>query len=268
MAIFCYHSVSPNWQSPLSVSPAVFDQHCRWLARRRNVVDLGTALGHMNHKGSLPRQLAAVTFDDGFADLYEHALPILLRHKIPCTIFLVAETLLRPKPKVHWVDDPPRSPLSVLTLDQVREMRKFGVQFASHSYSHRDLTTLSDYECELDLRESRILLEDLLGTPVPFLAYPRGLHNERVRKAARKAGFTHALAMMRKPQIVDTYAVPRVGVYGHNGVFTLGVKASPWYVPARMGTLFASPASGAARVISMQPLSTSQWHRESKAKIV
>jgi peptidoglycan/xylan/chitin deacetylase (PgdA/CDA1 family) len=214
------------------------------------MVDLETAVSQMQPKGNLPGQLTAMTFDDGFSDLYEFALPILKRYKIPSTIFLVAETLLRRAPKVNWVDDPPSYPLSVLTLDQVREMREMGVQFASHSYSHHNLTTLSDYECELDLRESRILLEDLLGSPVRFLAYPRGLHNERVRKAARKAGYSHAFAMMERPQIVDTFAVPRVGVHGHNGVFTLGVKVSPWYVPARMGTLFSPGAATPAAMVA------------------
>lgn len=251
MPILCYHSVSPDWKSPLSVPPAVFEQQCRWLSRRRTVVDLEVAVDQMTSRGSLPG-LAAVTFDDGFVDLYEHALPILLRHKIPCTIFLVAETLLRSNPRVHWVDDPPPSPLNVLSLEQVREMRKFGVQFASHGYSHHDLTKLSDYECELDLRESRILLEDLLGTPIRFLAYPRGLHNERVRKAARKAGFSHAFAMMRKPRTMDTHSVPRVGIYGHNGRFTLEVKMSRWYVPAKMGTLFA-PGTLNPGAIATQP---------------
>lgn len=252
MPILCYHSVSPDWKSPLSVSPAMFERQCQWLSRRRTLVDLETAVAQMQPRGNLSGQLAALTFDDGFADLYEHALPVILRHKVPCTIFLVAETLLRQNPKVHWVDNPPPSPLSVLSLDQVREMRKLGIQFASHSYSHHDLTTLSDYECELDLRESRILLEDLLGAPVQFLAYPRGLHNERVRKAAHKAGYSHAFAMMRKPRLVDSYSVPRVGVYSHNGFFTLGVKVSPWYVPVKMGTLF-TPATFAPGAMAAQP---------------
>jgi peptidoglycan/xylan/chitin deacetylase (PgdA/CDA1 family) len=240
MSILCYHSVSPDWRSPLSVTPQVFDQHCAWLASRRTMVDLDTAVANMKPNGSLPSHLATVTFDDGFSDLYEHALPVLMKHKIPCTIFVVVGTLLRQNPDVTWVDDPPQQRLNVLSLDQIHEMRKMGVQFASHSYSHHDLTKLSDYECELDLRESRILLEDLLGSRVRYLAYPRGFHNERVRKAAQKAGYSHAFAMMEKPHIVDKYAVTRVGVFGHNGLFTLGVKISPWYVPVRMGQLFSA----------------------------
>ena len=131
-------------------------------------------------------------------------------------------------------------------------MRDMGIQFGSHSYSHHDLTQLSDYECELDLRESRILLEDLLGTPIRFLAYPRGLQNDRVRKAARKAGFSNAFSMMRKPRIMDTHSVPRVGIYSHNGRFTLEVKMSSWYVPAKMGTLF-TPGAVSPAAMGNQP---------------
>ena len=135
-----------------------------------------------------------------------------------------------------------------------------GIQFGSHSYSHHDLTQLSDYECELDLRESRILLEDLLGTPIRFLAYPRGLQNERVRKAARKAGYSNAFSMMRKPRIMDTHSVPRVGIYSHNGRFTLEVKISSWYVPAKDGNIVYSrhSESGSVGKIGRQWQTTEQ----------
>ena len=55
------------------------------------------------------------------------------------------------------------------------------------SLAHRDLTMLSDEECHRDLRESRELLEDLLGEPVPFLAYPGGRNDARVQRAAARA---------------------------------------------------------------------------------
>ena len=77
----------------------------------------------------------------------------------------------------------------------------------------------------VDLRRSREFLEDLLNGPVPFLAYPRGLHDEGVRRAARRAGYSHGFALPEGPERVDEYAVPRVGIHRGNGTRTLAVKS-------------------------------------------
>src|SRR6266571_8516925 len=118
VSILCYHSINSSWQSNLAVAPAVFEQHCRWLARHRSVVDLEMAVARMRPSGSLPSNLTALTFDDGFADFYEHALPIVLRYRLPCTVFLVAETLRRQEPVADWVDDSQSCPQRTLSLDQ------------------------------------------------------------------------------------------------------------------------------------------------------
>ncbi|MFN2557858.1 MAG: polysaccharide deacetylase family protein, partial [Nitriliruptorales bacterium] len=80
MAILCYHAVEPTWSSPLAVAQATFDAQCRWLARHRRVLDLAEAVGRVDRRGRLPRGAAALTFDDGFASVHEHALPVLIQH--------------------------------------------------------------------------------------------------------------------------------------------------------------------------------------------
>jgi peptidoglycan/xylan/chitin deacetylase (PgdA/CDA1 family) len=238
--ILCYHSVDPTWESNLCVTPKAFEQQCRWLKCYRAPTSLGLALAQLDTLGDLPSNLTAITFDDGLADFYEHAFPILRRERLPCTVFLVAGTLVRQEPVADWIDEPQPHPHRLLSLDQVLEMKEAGIQFGSHSYAHHDLTTLSEYECILDLRESRELLESLLNTKITVLAYPRGKHNERVRRAAERAGFTHAVAMMRKPHAAGPYSIPRVGVYRQNGILALGVKSSQWYVPTRSGNVFSA----------------------------
>ncbi len=238
MSILCYHSIQPGWDSPLAIEPEAFDRHCAWLARHRAVLDLSRAVELLDSSGRLPANRSAVTFDDGFAALYDHALPLLARYRLPATVFLVAETLSAEGRAVDWVDNPPAHPLETLTLDQVLEMQEAGVRFESHSYSHHDLTGLDDRECERDLRASRELLETLLGRPVPFLAYPRGHHNERVRRAAERAGFTRAFTLPETTEPFGPYSVPRVGVYPGNGPAALKIKSSRWYLPVRMGRAY------------------------------
>lgn len=235
MTILCYHSVHPTWTSRLAVTPDAFARHCAWLARRHRVLPLADVLGRLDRNGRGPRGSVVLTFDDGFADNYDHALPVLTRHRLPATVFLVAKTLTAEGLPVNWIDHPPPEPqkLTTLTPDQVLEMQAAGVDFQSHSYAHRTLTELGDAECVTDLRDSRESLEELLRRPVTLLAYPRGRHDERVRHAAEKAGYSHAFALPTSRERPGRYAVPRVGVYSGNGLGTMRAKLSPHYLPLR-----------------------------------
>jgi peptidoglycan/xylan/chitin deacetylase (PgdA/CDA1 family) len=233
MTILCYHSVQQRWESPLAVDPDAFAWQAVWLRRNRRVLSLQDVLSRLDATGRPPRGEAALTFDDGFSALHEQVLPVLTREKLPATVFLVAQTLAPQGQPVDWVDTPGMEPLSTLTLDQVLEMQNGGVDFQSHSWAHLDLTLLSEAECVRDLRESRELLSELLGRPVTLLAYPRGRHNEQVRRAAARAGYTHAFALPESAEPVDAYAIPRVGVYRGNGQLTVRIKAARPYLRLR-----------------------------------
>lgn len=237
MTILCYHSVDPGWESPLSIRPEELEAHCAWIAQRRTVLPLPEAVSRMDGQGRLPRRTAALTFDDGFADNLSRGWPILRRHGLPMTVFLVAQTLTDEGLGVHWVKTPPSWPLTTLTVDQVLEMKAAGVDFQSHSWAHRDLPELGFDACVEDLRRSREFLEDLLHGPVPFLAYPRGLHDEQVRQATEKAGYSHGFALPEGPEKPGPFAVPRVGVHRGNRPAVLAVKSSRSYLTLRNGRL-------------------------------
>jgi peptidoglycan/xylan/chitin deacetylase (PgdA/CDA1 family) len=231
----CYHAVESGWESALAVDPTDFEQQCRWLRTRREVLPLSVAIDRLRTDGRLPRGVAALTFDDGFESLYEVMFPAITRHRLPSTVFLVAQTLTAKGQPVDWVDDPPDCPLTTLGLDQVLEMQDAGVDFQSHTWAHRDLTTLGFAECVQDLRQSRELLGDLLGKRAEVLAYPRGRHNTMVRDAAARAGFSHAFALPEEREAVGPYAIPRVGIYRGNSSRVFRVKTSPSYLNLRHG---------------------------------
>jgi peptidoglycan/xylan/chitin deacetylase (PgdA/CDA1 family) len=249
MTILCYHSVEPDWESPLAIRPEDFAQQAAWLSRTRQVVPLQDAVLRLDARGRLPRGVVALTFDDGFSALHEHVLPVLVREKLPSTVFLVAETLTPAGRPVDWVRTPGTTPLTTLTVDQVREMQDAGVDFQSHSWAHRDLPDLTYEECVRDLRESREFLSDLLGRPVPFLAYPRGLHDADVRKAAAAAGYSHAFALPETAEEPGPYAVPRVGLWRGNGMLSVRVKAARPYLRVRTSEPVARSARGVKRAV-------------------
>jgi peptidoglycan/xylan/chitin deacetylase (PgdA/CDA1 family) len=233
VTILCYHSVDSAWESPLAVRPGEFAAHAAWLARRRTVVPLSQAVSRLDPKGRLPGRMAALTFDDGFTGVLEHAVPQAQQHGLPMTVFLVAQTLTEEGLGAWWVRTPPPWPLTTLTVDEVLHLRDLGVDLQSHSWAHRDLPELDEVACEQDLRRSREFLEDLLHAPVPYLAYPRGLHDDKVRRAAARAGYSHGFALPEGPERADAYAVPRVGIHRGNGSGTLALKSRRHYLDVR-----------------------------------
>ena len=249
MTVLCYHSVQPRWESPLAVEPDDFAWQASWLRARRRVLPLAEALPRLDATGRLPRGEAALTFDDGFSALYDQALPILQRERLPATVFLVAQTLTPAGQAVDWVDTPGTEPLSTLTLEQVLEMQDAGVDFQSHSWAHHDLTRLTEEECVRDLRDSRELLSDLLGRPVSLLAYPRGRHDGHVRRAAERAGFSHAFALPERSEEIGDFSIPRVGIYRGNSNLTVRVKAARPYVRLRTTDALAGAAARVKGVV-------------------
>lgn len=216
----------------MAVHPETFAAHAGWLARHRDVVPAERAATAISRRGTLPRRMAALTFDDGYADLLDGALPVLTRHRLPATVFVVAAALTEGQ-SVDWVDDPPGHELRTLTVDEVHAMQEAGVAFGSHSRAHLDLTRLSYDECVDDLKASRETLEDVLGRRVTLLAYPRGRHDGDVRRAAEAAGYEVAFSLPERAEPVTRFSVPRVGVYPHNGTATLRLKTMRPYLPAR-----------------------------------
>jgi peptidoglycan/xylan/chitin deacetylase (PgdA/CDA1 family) len=231
MTILTYHAVDPGWTAALSVPPERFAEQVRWIAAHRRVVPLHDLLGGSPAGGS--RDAVALTFDDGFASVYEHAVPVLRALELPFTVFLIGKMHDGSGATVDWVDRPPGHPLRTLETAQIRELRAEGVRFGSHSYAHLDMTTLGYERARADLVRSREVLEELLGEPVTTLAYPRGRHDDDVRRAAADAGFAWAFGLAVPPQAVGPRAVPRVGVYPKDRAPSLRVKTQPAYARFR-----------------------------------
>jgi peptidoglycan/xylan/chitin deacetylase (PgdA/CDA1 family) len=164
-------------------------------------------------------------------------------------MFLVAETLTAAGRPVDWVHTPGSTPLTTLTVEQVHEMQDAGVDFQSHSWAHHDLPELSYEECVRDLRTSREFLSDVLGRQVTLLAYPRGLHDAHVRKAAAAAGYSHAFALPETAEEPGDYAIPRVGIYRGNSLLSVRVKAARPYLRVRTSEPVARSSRRVKRVV-------------------
>jgi len=220
----CYHAVSDTWEHLLSVSPASFERQLRLMIalgyRPASAAEIAGGRGRLFH----------VTFDDAFRSV-RNAVPVLERLGVPATIFVCTAFADGARPfDVPELEDQARArPEELATLDWhgIVELADRGFEVGSHTTTHAHLTALSDAELSTELRASREHIEDVLQRPCRFLAFPYGEHDERVRDAARAAGYEAAFALPGRAAPWDVFALPRVGIWRHTGLFRTAVKTSP-----------------------------------------
>ncbi|MDX1252618.1 MAG: polysaccharide deacetylase family protein [Gammaproteobacteria bacterium] len=214
-----YHRVGEavnDWERKYCIAPDRFAAHMRILCRHgMRPCTIEDFVAWLSGKKTLGDKTFLLTFDDGFYGVYEHAMPVLAQLGWPATVFLVSS--LTGKRDV-WCEkeNPSGRTYPLLGRDHIEEMRKHGFSFHSHSRTHADLTKTTDQDLKDELCRAKTELEDLLGTDVPYLAYPYGRYDERVVAVAREAGYRAAFSVQpgfNRPGL-DPYRIRRLDVFG------------------------------------------------------
>jgi peptidoglycan/xylan/chitin deacetylase (PgdA/CDA1 family)/glycosyltransferase involved in cell wall biosynthesis len=141
----------------------------------------------------VPPKHTLLTFDDGYDDLYTELLPWLQQHSFTAMVFLVADHIGGTN---LWDQKRGLRARRLLTLTQIREMQRYGVEFGSHTLTHAYLPALSSAALDREAGDSRRKLEDLLGVEVTAFAYPYGGVDRRVRSAVARAGYKLAFTTL------------------------------------------------------------------------
>lgn len=139
----------------------------------------------------LPQNPVLITFDDGYANNYELAFPLLKEMNMKGNIFLVYETI---ETYNVWHNPATEPSLNMMTWAQVREMQDSGlIEFGSHTMKHRCLTEIPADDARWELNESKKRLEEKLGREMVGFAYPygAGAYDPTVRRLAREAGYRY-----------------------------------------------------------------------------
>jgi peptidoglycan/xylan/chitin deacetylase (PgdA/CDA1 family) len=239
--VLCYHAVSDHWTDRLAVPPGALERQIRWLLR------IGYRGATAEEALANRRRALHVTFDDAYRSVAA-ALPVLRALGVPATIFACTayaddgRSLDVPELRGRDADRP--GELATMTWEMLAKARSQGFTIGSHTVSHPHLTRLSDGELRGELEESRARLEDRLGERCRLLAYPFGEEDERVRAAARAAGYEAAYALHSAHRPRDRFALPRVDVYRRDHDFRFLLKALPTGRPA------TSAADGLRKVVS------------------
>jgi peptidoglycan/xylan/chitin deacetylase (PgdA/CDA1 family) len=250
--ILFYHRVSPE-KDELAVSPERFARQMRYLADEGYaVVDVLTATAML---GGPERKTVALSFDDGYLDVAENALPVLAEHGFRATVF-VAPAVIDGDATFEWYEQQP----ALLEWGRIRELDREGVlTFEAHSLTHPNLLRLGDDHAREEIAGSKAALEARLERPVEAFSYPAGLFGERERRYVIESGFRVAVSC--EPGVndaaTDRFALRRRQIDGRDSLLDFKAKVggghdSPLplrhlYRRSRFGAAGETPAAASSR---------------------
>ncbi len=239
MTILAYHSVSKR-DHPLAVAPDEFARQLDWLEKCRLLSMREYARRAAN--GVSTRNCVALTFDDGYRDFAETVVPMLEERRYTATAF-VAPGLVGRSLEVDDVGTEVDCRWSLMNWDEIRAVSAAGMEVASHSMTHTDLTRVDEGMLKEEVVVSKQTLEDALGKAVDGFCYPAGWYDERVVHTVEDAGYRWAVVTPRTGgRLHGEFLLPRVGIYRHDDSRRFRLKLSrAGRVLGRGRRLFRSP---------------------------
>ena len=209
--ILTYHSLDSSG-SVVSVSPQVFADQMSCLADTGyRGLSLSDALDRRARTGAWPEHSVVLTFDDGFANVHEHAFPVLVRHGFGATVFVVAGYVGRVN---DWALPPHGlGRQTILSWNQIEQLVDNGIEIGAHTLSHPDLSGLEQDTIEREIVGSAQEINSRLSKPVQTFAYPYGsVSNDAVTIVGRtfRAACT---TVHRRTSDEPVTLLPRVEMY-------------------------------------------------------
>ena len=200
--VLMYHSFQAEEDKLIPyVSAEIFAYQMEFLARNHyNVVGPDKVIAYMTGIEKMPAKTVAITADDGYYNFYKNAYPVLKKHNLPATFFIVTDKI---------------GTSGYLGWRELREMSDSNlITIGSHTKSHPWIPSASVDEEKLwdELAHSKEILEKGLGKPVDFICYPNGGFNDLAKETAKKAGYKGAFTTnpAKKSGIDDIYAIRRI----------------------------------------------------------
>jgi len=179
--ILMYHSISANEEMDthpyfqVTTSPHVFAEQIKFLHDEHySVINLRTLNSSLsNKKNAENKKQVVLTFDDGFHDFYTEAYPILQRYGFSATIFLPTAFIGNQRLKFNNKN--------CLIWEEIQELHKRGFDFGSHTHSHPILLKLKKDTIEMELKQSKQIIEDKIGQSVTSFSYPYAFPETRIK---------------------------------------------------------------------------------------
>jgi len=197
--VLLYHRVDDvkTDRNKLAVSLDHFEKQMEYLGKNHKVISLNEAID-LIQKNKIYSNFVCVTFDDGYADNLYKAEPILRKHKISSTVFVVTGMINKKTP--YFWDVRTRKPDQgrCLTSDELIKLNKSRyISVGSHTISHSKLSKGDDATITSEICNSKRYLEKLFDSKVAGFSYPFGTYSDfdaRAIRLVRNAGYNYACA--------------------------------------------------------------------------
>lgn len=232
--LLMYHSVSHEPDDPyrVTVSPGRLRRQLGWLLDR-GLRGVGVAELLRARAAGEAADLVGLTFDDGYADFVDHALPLLREHGCTATVFALPGRIGQYN---AWDPLGPRKPL--LTEDGLRAAAEAGMEIGSHGLLHHRLPGADSHTLRRETAYSRTALQEITSQRVGGFCYPYGAVDRRAVNAVRAAGYDYACAIDPGP-LTGPYALPRVHIGESDTAWRLAAKRL--LLPLRRRAPFPAP---------------------------
>jgi peptidoglycan/xylan/chitin deacetylase (PgdA/CDA1 family) len=217
--ILCYHNVAPPPRTTrfpnLYIDPKRLESQFQWL-RRLGLRGVALREALPSIAAGARSKLVALTFDDGYQDVFEHAVPLLRKYGFTATCFAVSDTL---GDHNRWDADFVGARKPVMTRDDLRRWIDAGFEVGSHSHTHARLPTLPPELASEEIASSRAILGAELGVAIENFSYPYGAVDARARDLVFAAGYRSACgtAPHAADSTDDVFCLPRFIVDGTHG---------------------------------------------------
>lgn len=226
--ILTYHSIDSTG-SIISIHPEVFRWQMAFLKNcGRKGVSLREYLTTQAISSNNSNRLVVLTFDDGFENFYEVALPILLQHGFTATVFIVTGSV---GDKCRWEKKSDIPEFKLMPWHQILECHRNGIEIGSHTVDHINLVRLDPDQLKKQVAQSKEHIESNCDTNVTSFCYPYGDYDpntiDQVQKAGYQAAVTRQVAYLDSE--VQRFELPRLGM---NRISSVDRKAQKLYFMA------------------------------------
>ena len=240
-----YHSISENAAprfKQFAVSPELFAEQMAYLHQHAYTPITVTKFvqARLQGRSALPERPVILTFDDGLADFYTDALPVLKRCGFTATLYVTTGFI---NGTSKWLQREGEASRPMLTWEQLTEISASGIECGAHSHNHPQLDTLSRNAAQSEIVQSKRYLEYHLDQEVSSFAYPYGYHSATIQRQVQEAGYTSACAVKHAMSSLttDSFALARLMVRADTSVpaltMLLGGRPAPilttMYIRAR-----------------------------------
>lgn len=213
--VLTYHQIAMAPPPPakfrsLYVAPASFARQMRWLkGLGYHGVSMRDLMPYL--RGEKTGKVVGLTFDDGYCNNLEHALPVLQACGFTATCYVMSQLLGKTN---VWDIENGVVQAELMTADQIRQWAQAGMEIGAHTQTHCKLPDLSDADAMQQIQACKAELSAIVGQPVAHFCYPYGLYEARHAAMAQAAGYQTATTTRRgKVQVgQDLFQLRRIPV--------------------------------------------------------